>query len=93
MLFEQYNTEEMVTPAKIVNYFESKEEQKEIASLFNTSLNEGMNLLEKEKALNEIVGRIKKYSLDYESKHATDIEQLQKIIKEQGELQKLHISL
>lgn len=93
MLFTQYNTEETVTPAKIMNYFESKEEQNEIASLFHTSLNEGMNLLEKEKALNEIVRRIKKYSLDYESKHAADIEQLQKIIKEQGELQKLHISL
>lgn len=93
MLFTQYNTEETITPAKIMNYFESKEEQNEIASLFHTSLNEGMNLLEKEKALNEIVRRIKKYSLDYESKHAADIEQLQKIIKEQGELQKLHISL
>ena len=93
MLFQQYETEHNVVPAKIINYFESKEEQNEVASLFSTSLQEGMNQLEREKALNEIVRRIKKYSLDYESKHATDIAQLQKIIKEQGELQKLHISL
>lgn len=93
MLFQQYETDHNVVPAKIINYFESKEEQNEVASLFSTSLQEGMNQLEREKALNEIVRRIKKYSLDYESRHATDIAQLQKIIKEQGELQKLHISL
>ncbi len=93
MLFEQYEKEKQVTPAKILNQFESKEEQREAASLFNTSLSKDMNLLEREKAFNEIVIRIKKYSLDYESKHVTDITQLQEIIKKQGNLQKLHISL
>ena len=93
MLFEQYEKEKNVTPAKILNQFESKEEQREAASLFNTSLSKDMNLLEREKAFNEIVIRIKKYSLDYASKHVTDITQLQEIIKEQGNLQKLHISL
>lgn len=93
MLFEQYESERKVTPAKILNQFESKEEQREAASLFNTSLSKDMNLLEREKAFNEIVVRIKKYSLDYASKYVTDIAQLQEIIMEQGNLQKLHISL
>ncbi|MEG1991924.1 MAG: DNA primase [Acetivibrio sp.] len=93
MLFEQYEEGGTVTPAKILNQFESKEEQTEAASLFNTSLSRDMNPVEREKAFNEIVIRIKKYSLDYTSKHVTEIEQLQKIIKEQRNLQKLHISL
>ncbi|MFA9465592.1 MAG: DNA primase [Velocimicrobium sp.] len=93
MLFEQYEKEKVVTPAKILNQFQSKEEQREAASLFNTSLSKDMNLLEREKAFNEIVVRIKKYSLDYASKYATDIAQLQEIMKKQGNLQKLHISL
>ncbi|MEG1458121.1 MAG: DNA primase, partial [Acetivibrio sp.] len=79
MLFEQYEEGGTVTPAKILNQFESKEEQTEAASLFNTSLSRDMNPVEREKAFNEIVIRIKKYSLDYTSKHVTEIEQLQKI--------------
>lgn len=93
MLFEQYEKEGVVTPAKILNYFESKEEQNEVASLFSTSINGEMNKIEKEKALNETVLRVKKNSLDYSGRHASDINQLQRIIKEQADLQKLHISL
>lgn len=93
MLFEQYEEEQKVTPAKIINYFESKEEQSEVASLFNTIIGEEMNLAEMEKAFNETIIRIKKYSLDYASKHVTDMNELQHIIKEQANLQKLHISL
>lgn len=93
MLFKQYQEENKVTPAKIINYFESKEEQNEVASLFNTSIKEEMTVLEREKAFNETVLRIKKNSLDHASKHAISIEELQNIIKEQANLQKLHISL
>lgn len=93
MLFQQYAENRTVNPAKIINCFQSKEEQNEAASLFNTSLKQEMNLLEREKALNETVLRIKKDSLDFKSKHVTDVAELQKIIKEQMELQKLHISL
>lgn len=93
MLFAQYEKEKMVTPAKIINYFESKEEQNEVASLFNTTIQEELSRMEREKAFNETVIRIKKYSLDYDSKYVTNIEELQDIIKRQTELQKLHISL
>lgn len=93
MLFKEYRETKQVTPAKIVNYFESIEEQKEIASLFNTSIREGLTLVECEKALNETIIRIKKNSLDNASRTVTDITKLQEIIKEQASLQKLHISL
>jgi len=43
--------------------------------------------------LNETVCQIKKDSLDFRNRNATDIQELQQIVKEQAELQKLHISL
>ncbi len=96
LLFDQYEKEGKVTPAKILNHFESKEEQKEAAALFSLELSSEMGSKEKEKALNETIQRIKKNSLDKQSKEAieqNDIQTLQGIIKEQTGLQKLHISL
>lgn len=95
MLFQQFELEHKVTPAKIINYFESKEEQSEAASLFNMAVRGEMNDSEKKKALEETVMRIKKNSLDAQSKKAienNDIQALQRIIREQADLQKLHIS-
>lgn len=95
MLFSQYNTEGKVTPAKIINYFQSKEEQNEAASLFTTSIRGEMSDAEQRKALEETVLRIKKNSLDMQSKKAiekNDILALQQIIRKQADLQKLHIS-
>ena len=94
MLFTQYNTEHAVTPAKIINRFESKEEQNEVASLFTTGMRGEMNDAELKKALEETVQRIKKNSLDAQGKKAiedNDIQALQKIIVEQANLHKLHI--
>ncbi|WP_313127923.1 DNA primase [Anaerocolumna sp.] len=95
MLFDQYDVEHKVTPAKIINQFESKEEQNEVASLFSTEIPEDLGEAERKKALEETVLRIKKNSLDAKSKKAienNDIIGLQNIIREQADLQKLHIS-
>jgi DNA primase len=95
MLFTQYKNEGTVTPAKIINYFESKEEQKEVASLFSAGIRGDMSPIEKKKALTETIMRIKKSSLEIKSMKAieqNDAKELQKIIAEQVGLQKLHIS-
>lgn len=92
-LFQQYNEQGQVNPAKIINQFASKEEQNQVASMFNRNLNEDLTIQEKERALNETVYEIKKESLNYKNSHATDLAELQEIITEQAELQKLHISL
>lgn len=95
MLFDQYAAEHRVTPAKIINQFESKEEQNEVASLFSTEIPEDLGDAERRKALEETIVRIKKNSLDTKSKKAienNDIIGLQNIIREQADLQKLHIS-
>lgn len=93
MLFSQYEKEGTVTPAKIISYFESKEEQKQVAELFHTGFQEEMSPAEKEKALNDIVKRVRAASLEYEIRHLTDLSGLQQLIEEQKNLQNLHISL
>lgn len=93
LLFQQFEQTGKVLPAAILNQYESKEEQNEIAELFNTGIKGDMNQAEKEKALNDMIIKIKKYSLDYDSRRVTDVLQLQDIIKQQANLQKLHISL
>lgn len=95
MLFEQYKNEGIVIPAKIINNFESKEEQKEVASIFSAGIRGDMSLIERKKALTETIIRIKKNSLDLKSMNAIerdDAKELQKIMEEQVKLQKLHIS-
>ena len=92
MLFEQLE-EGNVNPARILNSFESEDEQKEAAALFHATLGEKMTAQEKEKAFNETIRRVKKNSLEYASRNATDVATLQKIIREQAKMQNMYISL
>ncbi len=83
-----------VIPADILNHFINDEEQyKEVAALFNASLNESLNNDEQKKAFAETVVRVRKHSLDQASRSAVDIGELQQIIKEQAALKTLHISI
>ncbi|WP_066715524.1 DNA primase [Clostridium sp. Marseille-P299] len=96
MVFLQYNEEHQVTPAKIINYFESKEEQTLVAELFSTQIRLEMNDIEKRKLFADTVVRVKKASLDLSYKNAienNDIMALQNIIIQQRDLDKLHSSL
>jgi len=83
-----------VNPASILNYFINDEEQyKEVAALFHASLKESLNNEEQKKAFSETVVRVKKNSLDYASRQASEISELQRIIREQAALKSLHISV
>lgn len=94
-LFEQIENNHL-NPAAIINFYESEEEHKEVASLFHSELSEDLNINEREKALNETVYKVKKNSVDYRSRNAATADELKTLIKEQAELSKLskmHISL
>ena len=56
-------------------------------------LNHFINDEEQKKAFSETIMKVKKNSLDYASRNAAGIEELQRIIKEQAALKDLHISL
>ncbi|MDD5935263.1 MAG: DNA primase [Clostridiales bacterium] len=96
MVFEQYANEHAVNPAKIINRFESKEEQTQVADLFSTQIRVEMNDAERRKLFADTVVRVKKSSLEQAYKQAiedNDIMALQNVMKEQQGLDKLHSSL
>ena len=64
-----------------------------MAALFNASLEESLSNEEQKKAFSETVKRIKKSSLDDRIRKAADLDELQRLIKEQAGLASLHISL
>ena len=93
LLFAQLR-EGKPNPGEILSHFINDEEQyREVASIFNTKLKEGMTKEEKNRAFRETVLRVKKNSLDYASRNVQDIAQLQAIVSAQKSLNTLNISL
>lgn len=93
MVFEGHENGE-VSPAAILNHFIDDEgNYKEVAALFNASLNDSLSNEEQKKAFADTVMKVKKSSLDYQSRTASDLNELQRIIREQAELANIHISL
>ncbi len=83
-----------VNPAAILNRFIDDEgNYKEVAALFNASLEESLSNEEQKKAFSETVRRIKKNSLDYQLRKASDLSEMQRLIKEQAGLASLVIKL
>lgn len=83
-----------VNPAGILNHFIDDEERYHtVASLFHANVGESLNNEEQKKAFSETVLKVKKNSLDEASKKATDMAQLQEIIKAQSALKTLNISI
>jgi DNA primase len=93
MMFSQFKEGETINPARILDAFAEEEEQREISSLFYTKLDGELGKMEKEKAINEIIYRVKKNHLDEMAKTTQSIEMLQEIVKKQAALRQLHISL
>ena len=80
-------------PAQIMDSYSDEEEHKKVAELFVSPIRANLSLAEQERAINDAVIKIKKSSLDYRASKATDIQDLQNIIKEQNQLQKIHVTL
>lgn len=96
LVFEQYEQEQTVNPAKIINCFESKEEQSEVASLFSAGIRGEMDEAGWKKALSDTILRLKENSLDMQSKKAIEVNDtalLMKIINEKTELKKRSITI
>lgn len=91
LMYEQYRNTGQVRPAVIISNFQSKEEQSLVAGLFNKELKAIHKDAEQQKAFNEVVRNIKRYSLDYRSRHITDMRELQQLVEEKKQLQTLQI--
>lgn len=93
LVFQEYRTGN-INPAQILNRFIDGEEQyREVAALFHASLSDSLNNEEQKKAFCETVKKIKKNSLEVQSRNAADLEQLQSIIRQKSELVNLQIEL
>ncbi len=93
LLFEQLKAGSC-DPAEILDHFINDDEQyKVVAGFFNAPFTEPADIETREKVLNETVYRIRKNSLDIQSRNAVDVVELQQLIKEQAALKKLHITI
>ncbi|MGN0349447.1 MAG: DNA primase [Roseburia sp.] len=94
-LFSQYETSGTVNPAKIVSMSQNEEEQREIASLFNATIHEVETKEDKEKALREVIIKVKENSIDSRlaKPENVDISEWDKLFAERKALENLHISL
>ena len=92
MLFDQFEKGEL-NPAKIISSFTDEESHKEVARLFNTELPENMDAKDRQKALDDIVRRVKENSIDTQSRNISDIMKLQELITQKSTLNTMHISI
>lgn len=97
LLYAQHEQGKL-NPAQIMNHFTDEEEHREVAALFNTRIREIKTAHEQEKALKEMIIRVKKNSIEEHSAKLdpTDIQGLQKLMEAKRALQdleKLHISI
>ncbi len=93
LLFDQLRTGEC-DPARILDHFINDDEQyKVVAGFFNAPFTEPADIETREKVLNETIYRIRKNSLDIQSRNAADVVELQRLIKEQAALKNLHITI
>ncbi len=84
-------------PAAIISAFEDEQEQRAVAEIFNTQLQEITTPKEREKAFHDIIYAVKKNSFEYYSgRMGSDMNALSQVIagkKALEELSKTHISL
>lgn len=97
-LFSQFASGEALNPARIVSMFSQEDEQRQVAEIFNTSVDGMEREADWEKAIKETLIRIKQSSMERKRQNldATDMDGLKQIIEDKRRLQemeKLHISL
>lgn len=97
-LFSQFAAGAALNPARIVSMFSQEDEQRQVAEIFNTSVDGMEREADWEKAIKETLIRIKQSSMERKRQNldATDMDGLKQIIEDKRRLQemeKLHISL
>lgn len=91
-LFDQYQTTGKVTPAAIMNHYQSKEEHEKVSAIMQQSFDKQINDSEKNAVVLELVKRIKKRSIDYRIEHCKgDNELLSKLMMEKARLNSLKL--
>lgn len=94
LLFKQYRETGNVKPAAIVNMSEDVDKQRLVATMLQTELAFETNYEERERALNDVVKKVKLDRIDKElAESSSDMARFQQLITTKAKLGKLHISL
>lgn len=92
-LFEQYHNTGTVTPAAIMNHYQSKEEHEKVSAIMQQDFEKKIDDNEKNAVILELVKRIKKRSIDYKIKHCQDDSEIfGKLMKEKARLNSLKLN-
>lgn len=90
-IYEDYE-QGILSPAKIVDdYIQDEEKTKLVAAILNTEMD--ISEEERKKAIEESILKIKSASIEERSKKATDIKELQELIREQNRLKMEKINI
>jgi len=93
MLFDQLDQGKEPAPARIISAYPDAGDQKKIAEMFNTRLPYDADSGNRDKAITEIVRKIKRAVIDEKLSRAVDIREAQELMDERNRIQKLQISL
>ena len=93
MLFGQLEEGQPLNPARIMNQFTELEEQKEVAAIFNTHLQYDPSAEDRDKALTDVIKKIRLASIEEEMIHTGDIVRWQELLTQKTKIQKLNIHL
>lgn len=91
MLFEQLEKNEL-NPARITSHFTEAEDQREVAAIFNTHLQYDPSAEKRDKALCDVIKKVKLQSIEEEMIHTTDIVRWQELLSQKNKIQKLKIN-
>ncbi|MCR5366996.1 DNA primase [Eubacterium sp.] len=93
LLYEQYEKQGKVSPAAIIDRFESLESQQVVAAIMNTELPRMLDGNEKNKAFTEIVKRVKSNSIESALKNNKDPQKLMDLIQRKKSLDRLEVKI
>lgn len=92
LIYESYGEGRSIEAAKIINHFENLQEQNQVATIFNEEKS-SVKEYDVEKAINDQIKLIKRANIDLKSRATTDIYEIQALIEQKKQLEKLYINI
>lgn len=93
-LFDQYEKDGKVTPAAIINHYQSKEEHEKVSGIMQQGFDMEISQSEKSKVITDLVKRVKLRSIQHQIENAKgDLAKTGNLIQERIEINRLQINL
>jgi DNA primase len=93
MIFDQLDRGEDLNPARIVSCFPDAGDQERVAELFHTHLDYEPLPEDRDKALTEIIRKIRLAAIDEKMRHTTDIVKAQELMAEKSRVQRMKLRI